>query len=63
MYRKLMQDMSDDRLHIQQQWELELHTVVDEDLWKDVPNVTRRLEDNTGKSLTRRSKQASLRPQ
>lgn len=35
-----MEGMSDDTLHIKQQWELELNTVTDED--------TRGLEGNTG---------------
>lgn len=36
MYRKLMEDMSNDTLHIKQQWEMELNIIIDKDLWEDI---------------------------
>ena len=36
MYKKLMMDMSDNTLHIKQQWELELNVVIDDDSWENI---------------------------
>ena len=57
MYKKLMMDMSDNTLHIKQQWELELNAIIDDDT--PVPDATRGLEANYTKNLTGRSKLGS----
>lgn len=36
IYKKLMMDMSDNTLHIEGQWELELNTIIDNDVWEDI---------------------------
>ncbi len=36
LYRKLMQDKSDDSFHIKRNWELELNTIIEDDMWTSV---------------------------
>ncbi len=36
LYRKLMQDKSDDSFHIKRNWELELNTIIEDEMWTSV---------------------------
>lgn len=55
IYKSLMKDISDNTLHIKNEWEMELNTIIEDETWEDIFGlVIQGLKVQCGKNLTGR---------